>query len=206
MVGACALAVVREQVMQRADAEKRGAGLARQRAGAAERGEVADPLVAVALQRIELRRDAEAPPERRLGEMGFGRRDDERAFDAVDDQAVAADRQVGQGDQPFEDRPPVGERDAARFARLGAERQRAAVFGQDRRVDRPRRFGRVGAQRHEARRVEAADVGHRQASRARLGDELGEALAHLRLRRGGKAQSLQQRKLRLGRNDASVDP
>ena len=33
--------------MQRADAEERGAGLARQRAGAAERGEVADPLVAV---------------------------------------------------------------------------------------------------------------------------------------------------------------
>ena len=32
--------------MQRADAEEGGADLARQRAGAAERGEIADPLVA----------------------------------------------------------------------------------------------------------------------------------------------------------------
>jgi len=139
--------------MQRADAEKRGASLARQRAGAAERVKSRFPG-RVALQRIELRRDAEAPPERRL-ERWASDGATTSAHSTPSTIRRCGDRQVGQGDQPFEDRSPSRAR-CARFAgsaRNPARRVLVKIVASIGPAVRP-----VGAQWHEARRVKAADV------------------------------------------------
>ena len=102
IIGARAFAIVGEKNMQRIDAERRRADSPRRFAKQAERGEIADALVARAGRafaplRIELRAEAEAPAPRAFGEIGGLRRDRQFAGDIIGEQAMAADRQRAAG-------------------------------------------------------------------------------------------------------------
>ena len=116
---------------------------------------------------------------------------------------MAADRQLRQGDFALDDRAPVGEEAPRRFALGRAPGDRAAVLGDDGRLDGARRRGRIAAHggakavRRSAARARAAGG----ARRSRRPDERG--FRATRLRTGGQAQRRQQRELGLGGDDGA---
>jgi hypothetical protein len=112
IIRARAFAVVREKSMQRIDAERRRAAPPRRFAEQAERGEIADALVARPGRafpplRIELGAETEPPAPRAIREISLTRRDRQFAGDLVGEQAMPADRQGGQGDMAFVDGAPI---------------------------------------------------------------------------------------------------
>ena len=122
MIGAGALPVAREQHMQRADAEigRPGAASRLARAARASRSRRCPgrPVLRCAPERVELGGDAEPLALRRRSELiGLRRGDRQRAFDAVDDEPVAADRQRRQRDRALGDA-------CARRAGRGGRRRR----------------------------------------------------------------------------------
>ena len=116
---------------------------------------------------------------------------------------MAADRQVRQGDFALCDRAAVGEDEPPRFARRRAPGDGPAVLGGDARLDRPLRRGGIAARGGDKRSVEASHERARQAARAGLLDETGEAFARLGLRTRGQAQRREQRQLGLAGDDGA---
>ena len=172
MIGTGAVPVVREQRMQRIDADEAAArargGFAEQR----ERSEIPDALVAAPPQRIQVRREPE--PARAVAQVrrqeAAVRRDENTAFDpgaVVGFQRVDAGRQRRQREHPLRDSAAVGGGDDVRREvvqrevqqRVGsilvANAKRAAATlrrGQRRQRD----LRRSGRARHDRRRQRAA--------------------------------------------------
>ena len=134
--------------MQRAHAEIGRPGAAGLLARERQRREVADPLVAMltrAPQGIELGGDAKPLAVSRARALGLRRGDRQRAFDAVHNEPVAADRQRRQRDRALGDRAPVGQVAAGAIGGLDAPLDGLALFAFDARVGSDRGMSRSGA-------------------------------------------------------------
>ena len=204
IIRARAFPVVREQHVQRAHAEigrPRAAGLlARER----QRREVADPLIAMILVRapqgVELGGDAEPFAQSRLRAVSLGRNDGQRAFDAVRNEPVAADRQRRQRDSALGDGASVGQfaRNAVRG--LDPPLDGLAILAFDARVG-PIAACRAAARPAARRRAARA---RRAGGGARFVDDARQALARLSFAGGVEAERRQKRDLGLRRNDRAL--
>ena len=140
------------------------------------------------MQRVELSGDAKAFAQRRFVAVGLGRRDGERAFDAADNEAVAADRQLRQRD-------PRARRRSVRRA------GRAARPPQARRPIRRRRRLRARSERRSCRGCRA--TARRAAARAQHEREGQAARAASRRRAGSGFRAPGPRLRHRGRRAAS---
>ena len=187
--------------MQRAHAEIGRAGAARLLAREREGGEVADPLVAIvragAAQRVELGGDAEAFANRSAEAVGRGRRDRQRAFDALDNETAAADRQLGQGDPALGDGASVRQVAPDAVRGLDAPFGDGAVLAHDPRVDRARHV----AQRRGQRLAEAQHEREGQPAALSVVDQPRETVARLGFARCVEPERGEKRDLGFRRND-----
>ena len=143
------------------------------------------------MERVELSGDAKAFAQRRFVAVGLGRRDGERAFDAADNEAVAADRQLRQRDPALGDGASVGEVAPQALRRLDGPFGDGAVLAHNPSV------GLAGevAQRHDKRLIEAQHEREGQAAPLSVVDEPGQAFARLRLACNIEADRLKKRDL-----------
>ena len=200
VIGARPFAIPGEQHVQRAHAEIGRPGASGRLARARQRRKIPDALIAGATHGVDLRRNAEALAQRRLGPIGLRRRNRQNAVDAVDHQAVTADRQIGECDRPLGDGAPVWERPRRPVAGCHAPFANAAVLALDPGLGSLRRI----AQRRHERLVETHDEGGRHTAPARLVDDPGKTFVCLRVAARFKPERRQEGDLGFGRDNGVV--
>ena len=200
MIGAGALALLGEKRVQRVDPERGIARAARGFGEFRERGEIADALVAVAAQAVELgAQSGGAGVERRRPETG-ARRDGQMA----DARGIVGEREpVAANGERRQRRDLHGENAAVAGAPvfapdgLGLDAAAGAAFVDQLQV----RAGGLNSQRRLDAFALADDEGERQRAAVARGGEAFQAGARLALGLGGQAHGLEQGALGRLRND-----
>ena len=199
IIGAGALAILSEKRVQRVDRDDRRSVRGRERAELRESREIADALVAVAPQRIKLRREAEGAPVDSW-RMAAARRDGEAAIGSLQRDDVSPQRQARQARaQALEDSAiHAAPGDGLQIARAKIDAAPLAVFEHKLQPRRRAPIADRKAQKYVF--VVAKRRAHRQRAAILATRQQAQAFPRLRLAVGGQMQRREQRFDGLARN------
>ena len=185
--------------MQRVDRDDRRSVRGRERAELRQSGEIADALVAVAPQRIKLRREAEGAPVDSW-RMAAARRDGEAAIGPLQRDDVSPQRQARQARaQALEDAAiHAAPGDGLQIARAKIDAAPLAVF--EHKLQPRRRAPIADGKAQKYVFVVAKRRAHRQRAAILATRQQGQAFPRMRLAVGGQMQRGEQRFDGLARN------